>query len=192
MNERIEEPKLLQEEPLDEQAPDAPEPSVGLEREAAAEAMEDGRIERAGICKRVLTSEIVSNGLDFVPFAGSGKMLVESVAGGTMTGRDLDGKERIVHAAVGAGLLALDFTGLGEAADAVTLVGKMTALVGRCGEKLAEKGAVKAAGLFAKTALFMERHPKLVERAEEFAQMRVREYLKGGIQALNTYKEQHA
>lgn len=47
------------------------------EQQETMEAMEEGRERRGELAKNIFTSEIVSNGLDVLPFAGSGKMIVE-------------------------------------------------------------------------------------------------------------------
>ncbi len=56
----------------------------------------------------------VSDGADLIPFVGGVKMMGESVAGKDVAGRTLSGRERVAHGAMGAGSLALDFTGVGE------------------------------------------------------------------------------
>lgn len=147
------------------------------EQQETMEAMEEGRKRRGELAKNIFTSEIVSNGLDVLPFAGSGKMIVESVYGSTLSGKELSGKDRIIHGAIGAGMLALDFTGIGEVGRAFEFAGKSLPLVEKVGATLAEKGAVKGAAIFAKTGEFMARHPQLVTRAEKYAEGKVREHL---------------
>ncbi len=147
------------------------------EQQETVEAMEEGRKRRGELAKNIFTSEIVSNGLDVLPFAGSGKMIVESVYGSTLSGKELSGKDRIIHGAIGAGMLVLDFTGIGEAGRAFEFAGKSLPLVEKVGATLAEKGAVKGAAIFAKTGEFMARHPQLVTRAEKYAEGKVREHL---------------
>ena len=139
--------------------------------------MEKAVERRGNLAKDILTSEVVNNGLDILPFAGSGKMIVEAAYGGTLSGKEISGKDRIIHGAIGAGMLALDFTGIGEAGRLLELSGKALPLVERIGAKLAEKGVVKGAAIFAKTSEFMARHPELVARAEKMAETKIRQHL---------------
>lgn len=140
--------------------------------------------ERGGMLTDIMTSEITSNSLDLVPFAGGGKMMVESIAGKTLFGEELSGKDRIIHGAMGAGSLALDFTGIGEAKDAAIIAGKSVGLVEKMGAKLAEKGSVNGAKIFERSAQFMTDHPQLTYRAEQFAEEKIREQ----IQNINNYR----
>jgi len=156
-----------------------------VEREATIEQAQE---KRGNMLTNVLTSEIASNGLDLVPFAGSGKMIVEGIAGKTLDGRKLTGKERIIHAAMGAGSLALDFTGIGEAKDLAIIAGKSVGLVEKVGAKLAEKGAIKGAKIFLATSEFMAKHPELTAKAEQFAEMKIKEQ----IQNIKDYRKQAA
>jgi hypothetical protein len=155
------------------------------EREKTIEQFQE---KRGDLLTNVLTSEMTSNGLDLVPFAGSGKMIVESISGKTLTGRKLTGKERIIHGAMGAGSLALDFTGIGEAKDAAIIAGKSIGLVEKVGAKLAERGAIKGARIFLTTGKFMAEHPQLTARAEQFAEMKIREQ----IRSIKDYRAQAA
>jgi len=132
----------------------------------------------------MFTSEMASNGLDLVPFAGSGKMVVESVAGKTMAGSKLNGKERIVHGAMGAGCLALDFTGVEE----IRVVGKGVSIVKKVGTKLTQKGAVKGARIFTTTARFMAKHPELTAQAEKFAEAEIEKQIRN----VKAYRKQAA
>ena len=156
-----------------------------VEREKTIEQAQE---KRGNLLTNVLTSEIASNGLDLVPFAGSGKMIVEGIAGKTLDGRKLTGKERIIHAAMGAGSLALDFTGIGEAKDAAILAGKSIGLLEKVGAKLAEKGAIKGAKIFLATSEFMAKHPQMVAHAEKFAEAKIREKIKD----IKNYRKQAA
>lgn len=135
--------------------------------------IEEAQEKRGNMLSNVLTSEMVSNGLDLVPFAGSGKILVEGLAGKTLDGKKLTGKERIIHAAMGAGSLALDFTGIGEAKDIALIAGKSVGLVEKVGAKLAERGEIKGAKIFLATSEFMAKHPELTAKAEQFAETKL-------------------
>jgi len=62
-------------------------PEAGPERD---QIFEQASAERGGFLRDTLTSSLVSNGLDLVPFVGGGKMLVESIAGQTLNGEEID------------------------------------------------------------------------------------------------------
>src|SRR5207245_1690312 len=76
------------------------ESAENKERERIMERFQE---KRGNALTRVMTSEVVSNGLDLVPFAGGGKMLLESVSRKTLSGQELKGRDRVIHAAIGAG-----------------------------------------------------------------------------------------
>ncbi|MCX6745239.1 MAG: hypothetical protein NTX82_06995 [Candidatus Parcubacteria bacterium] len=153
--------------------------SESAESQAEKEkTMEKFQAKRGGMIKDILTSEIVSSGLDLVPFAGGGKMLVESIAGGTLSGQQMTGKERIIHGALGAGSLVIDFIGIGEIEKGGLLVGKGIVLVEKAGSKLAQKGIIKGAKIFETTAKFMAKNPQLVEKAELFAEAQIKKQAK--------------
>src|SRR3989344_1307751 len=162
--------------------PKTPDKKINLESEKSPEqkrevTMDAGREKRAGLARRIFTSEIVSNGLDVLPIAGSGKMLLEAIYGDTLAGKELNGKDRIIHGAIGAGMLPLDFIGVGEAGRVINLSGKALPLVEKLGAKLAEKGAVRGAMVFAKTSEFMARHPEAVAKAERLVESKIRQHL---------------
>lgn len=155
--------------PESEQAPETQERNLEKER-----TMEGFQEKRGAILTNVLTSETVNSGLNLVPFAGGGKMLVESISGKELSGHKLSGKERIIHGAIGAGSLALDFTGIGEMSKAGVLAGRSVGLVEKVGAGLATKGAVRSARIFEKTAEFMVKHPDLTAKAELYADSKIR------------------
>lgn len=150
--------------------------------------MDQFQEKRGNMLTNFMTSEMASNGLDLVPFAGSGKMIVESITGKTLSGNKLTGKDRVIHAAIGAGSLALDFTGIGEAKDVALITGKSVGLVEKVSVKLAERGALKSAKVFEITSKFMAEHPQLVGRAEQYTELKLRE----GIQSIKDYRSQAA
>jgi hypothetical protein len=158
---------------------------AGEQRERIMEQFQE---KRGNMLTNFMTSEMASNGLDLVPFAGSGKMIVESISGKTLSGRKLSGKERIIHGAIGAGSLALDFTGIGEVKDVALIAGKSVGLVEKLGVKLAERGALKSAKVFEVTSKFMAEHPQLVAQAETFAEAKIKE----GIKSIKDYRKQEA
>ncbi len=63
-------------------------------------------------------AELVSSTIDIVPGVGSLKMLSETAAGKTMSGRELEGGKRVMHGAEAIAFLAL---------DAVALIGLLAA-----------------------------------------------------------------
>lgn len=86
----------------------------------------------------VVTSKGFSEGVDWVPVAGSAKMVGESVAGKRLSGEEIIGMDRMKHGAKGAAFLAADLTGVGE----VARLGK----AGIVAAKIGEAAAVKALG----------------------------------------------
>lgn len=155
--------------PESEQAPETQEGNIEKER-----TIEGFQEKRGAILTNVLTSETVNSGLNLIPFAGGGKMIVESISGKELSGHKLSGKERIIHGAIGAGSLALDFTGIGEMSKAGVLAGRSVGLVEKVGAGLATKGAVRSARVFEKTAEFMVKHPDLTAKAELYADSKIR------------------
>ncbi len=133
---------------------------------------------RGNLLKGELTWEMVNNGANLIPFAGGGKMLVEAIAGKEAHGEKLTGKDRIIHGAIGAGSLALDFTGVGVAGKGAFIVGRSVGLFEKIGAQLAQKGAKKSSLIFLRTAKFLAEHPNLTLKGEEFAQSRVEEMFK--------------
>lgn len=141
--------------------------------------------ERGNMLVDILTSEIVSTGMDFLPFVGGAKMMIESIAGETLSQEELTPKERVIHGAVGATVLALDFipligTAAGESLKAGVIAGRSIGMAEKIGVKLAEEGLPKASEIFIKTSKFMAEHPKLTEKAEKFADGKIKEYIKRG------------
>ncbi len=155
-----------------------------LEKEQVKERFQ---AERAGMLTRVLTSDIVNAGLNFVPFAGGGKMIIESVVGKELNGEKVDGKSRIIHGAVGAGSLALDFTGVGEAVKVGVIAGNSIRGIQKISTALAKRGAAKQARVFEKTAGFMERHPQITARAETYVDHKIR----GVASQIEAYRREH-
>ena len=133
-----------------EQSKPTPEPAPpeqeGTDIELSPEKkriMEKYGGERSGRLHDFMTSEIVSNGLNLVPFAGGGKMVLESVAGRELSGHELQGTDRLVHAGVGAVSLGLDFTGVGEVGKAAVVGGKAVIMAEKLATRLAAKGATR-------------------------------------------------
>ena len=143
-------------------------PEVARER-----AIEHAREGRGNLARTMLTSRAVSSGLDVVPFVGGGKIITEAVAGKRLSGEPLSGKERIVHGAVGTAALVLDVTGIGE----IRFVGKAIPLVKKMAEKLGTRGLTRAAKLFERTVVFMEKHASLVAKAEGVAEQQLKKVL---------------
>ncbi len=137
-------------------------------------AIENFQKKRSGILTNILTSEIMNSGLNLIPFAGGGKILVESISGRELSGHQLSGKERIIHGAIGAVSLVLDLTGIGQMSKAGVLAGRSIELVQTVGAGLATKGAARSAQIFKKTAEFMLKHPNLTAKAERYADHKIR------------------
>lgn len=170
---------------IEETADNPPERS-SAESEKRNEVMEEAQEKRGGMLKEFLTSEIVNGGLDLVPFVGGGKMFVEAAYGETFSGKELKGRKRVIHAGVGAGSLCLDLTGIGEVEKGAIIFGKSAVLLEKAGVKLAEKSATEGtAKIFAKTAEFMVEHPEITKRAEQSAEIKIREQIKN----IKEYKE---
>ncbi len=87
----------------------------------------------------------VSEGANLVPFVGGVKMMGEAVAGKDMAGNELHGTDRVVHGVLGAGSLALDFTGIGEAEKAAVALERGAVGVAKAGAH--EELAVAESGL---------------------------------------------
>lgn len=155
-----------------------PSEQNGAESEKRNEVMEGAQKERGEMLKDVLTSPTVSGGLDLVPFAGGGKMVVEAAYGETFSGKELTGSDRVIHAGVGAASVALDCTGIGEVEKGAIIIGKSAVLIEKAGVKLAEKSATEGtAKIFAKTAEFMVEHPDITKRVEQVAEIKIREQI---------------
>ncbi|VVB79809.1 Uncharacterised protein [uncultured archaeon] len=105
-------------------------------------------------------------------------MVAESIIGREMHEERLSGKERIIHGAVGAGSLALDFVGIGEVEKGVILVGKGVGLMEKIGAYMTKKGAIKSATIFYKTARFMSEHPEITQEAETIAETNLKSFIK--------------
>jgi len=158
------------------------------QRERKERTKEKFQEQRGNILTKILTHEITSNSLDLIPFGGGVKMMVEAIAKKTLSGKKLDGRSRIIHAAMGAGSLALDFTGVGEMEKGVVVVGKGASLIEKIGAKLSEKGVGKMAKVFAATSRFMRAHPELTTEAEKLAQLKINDQIKN----IKNYREQTA
>lgn len=167
-------------EPTPETAPEEQEPDSheGADVELSPEkksVMERYSQERTGKLTAFLTSEIVSNGLNLVPFAGGGKMVIESISGRELSGHELQGKNRLIHAGVGIASLGLDFTGVGEVGKAAVVGGKAVIAAEKLATRLAAKGATRSARVMNRTAVFMAKNPKATRTAEKYADKRIRE-----------------
>jgi hypothetical protein len=160
------------------------------------ETMNRFQAERGELLDKDMKIEVVSDGLDVVPFLGGTKMMIEALAGRTLAGDKLADKEgnhggtrRIIHAMVGAGSLALDFVPVaGEVKDGTVFVGRSVGLVEKLGTKFAEKGAFKSAKVFETSAAFMAKHPEATKKAEQAAGAK----LKGKADEIETYKQKGA
>ncbi|GEM_PF-6556199 len=161
------------------------------------EVMEKAQEARGGMLYNLIHNGMVSGGMDFVPFVGGAKMMLESVFGETWADEKLTGTARLIHAAIGAFSFALDFTGIGEVAKAGVLVnklltsGKMLGGLEKVIVKLTEKGMMKNANMLGKLGGFLESHPKITQaalnRAQKWAAHKaesITSYKKGNREAL--------
>lgn len=123
-------------------------------------------------------SKVGSAVLDLTPLIGGYKQMREARDGQTTTGKKLEGKERLIHGAVGLGSLLLDATGAGEVEKGARIAGKSTGLMKSLGEGLAKRGATKSANLATKSAEFMAKNPELVRAAENVAEDHVDDAIK--------------
>lgn len=149
-------------------------------QEAKEKVMEESQEKRKGLATRIATSNITSTGLDLVPYVGSGKMIVEAIAGKDLTGYKMSGKERIVHGLLGAGCLTLELVPvagtLGK--DAVVVGGRSIVFLERAAAKFGSKGLVKAERIFQKSASFLARNPEITTKAEKYADKKLNEVVR--------------
>jgi len=138
--------------------------------------IEQAQQRRGNLLSKIMTSEIVSNGLDLLPFAGGGKMLVESASGKTLSGTELTGRDRAIHAAIGAGSLVLDCVGVGEVNKGRIVAGKSIGWMEKIGTMLSSRGATRGAAIFEKTAEFMASHPEAVRIAEQYTERKLKDF----------------
>lgn len=125
--------------------------------------------EREKELSEILTTE-ASEAIDLVPFVGDGKKIFESVLGTTSDGKELNGKERIIQAAVSVSSIVFFFTPPGTvmtARNLAVLAGKSPVLIGKIAEDLREKGHDRSAEIFARTKSFMERYAETVKETEK-------------------------
>ncbi len=160
--------------------PSAKEKASAEAQEQREKTMEGFREKRGGMFKRFLTSSLVSNGIDFIPFAGDIKMMLEAAMGKTLDGRKLTGTERIIHGSIATvGLVLEFFPGVGTAISEGGLVaGKSATWMARTAGFLGKKGAPKAAEVFVKTGAFMAKHPEIVLAAEKAVEMKLKDLSK--------------
>lgn len=107
------------------------------EEAQAAQNMEQNERQEAQQPTQSRTSMVA----DYVPVVGSTKMMAEAVRGKQYGGRELRGMDRVRHGAAGAGMLAADLTGVGEAAR----LGKLGMAAVRIGEHEAAEVAARQA-----------------------------------------------
>lgn len=91
--------------------------------------------------------------VDFIPVAGSAKMLAEGLYGKTMSGEELSKTKRVIHSVEGAVFLAVDLTGMGAIASTGIkggrLITRSAALMRMVGMPRQAYTAVFKAGRFA-------------------------------------------
>lgn len=156
-------------------------------------------IEEYGEKRASTLKNVMDLGVKTVPVVGEASMIFDGATGKNLvTGEKLTGKERVFNVAVGTGCLVLDFIPIageaGEAARIAMVLGK-GARIGKAAEKgivagrsikgieglskLAAKSkkGEKFSNICNKTAAFMKKNPKLVEKSEKFADSKIKEYL---------------
>lgn len=152
--------------------------------------IETGEKRRTSLLYKVLESNITKNIAEFTPFLGDAKQIGQAVFGRKLMGeemaRKLSGKERLIDAATGAALLAVDVFSLGEGGEILRLTGKALPLIEKTAAVLLEKGAIGSAKILGRTAEYMAQHPELVTKAEEYIESQVRLKIK------NLRQRQHA
>lgn len=136
----------------------------------AREAMAAAQQERAGLFRRVMTSEITSTLMNLVPVAGGVKMTIEAGYGQTLDEKALSGRERLIHGAVGLGTAALDtLGGVSRVARGAKNAGKSVSALQYLAGMLKGGGSENSARLLAVTVDLMNRNPAVVEAAERAA-----------------------
>jgi len=146
--------------------------------------MEESSEKRSGVLNEYMSSEIVSTGLNMVPYVGGPKMVHEAITGRHMTGKGLKGVERVIHAGVGAASISADFLGGGELASQLKLEGESALVVGKVGKVLMEKEEESKGRVFERTSKFMADHPEETAEAERYGDKRIndsRTLLESGI-----------
>ncbi len=138
------------------------------------ETQEEIRRKEFIFIERMLTNEIISNGLDLVPFAGGGKMLVESAYGKTLSGKELRGKYRVIHGIAGSASILADFSGGGAF---IPITGRTVRWLELAAEKLTLKGVTRSAKIFEVTANFLKKNPELINLVEKRIEVALNQYI---------------
>ncbi|MEK7146024.1 MAG: hypothetical protein AAB802_02465 [Patescibacteria group bacterium] len=133
--------------------------------------------------------ELLSTGLDLVPFVSGAKMLVEAGAGKDMAGHKMSSGGRLMHAAEGAVWLTVDLVGAGAGAatagtGTAVVEGVKYATMAPKGAKVLSRGAavLRATAKGNKTlnagskvlfnaGRFLVKHPRIAKRADEFVEL---------------------
>lgn len=125
--------------------------------------------------------ELLSTGIDILPFVGGAKMMVEGAVGKTLTGKELELKDRALYVAEGALWLTVDTVAIGagavsagggtavvEGAAIALKVPKAAKLVTRSAAVIrATKGAGKGSRALFNAGRFLVEHPNLAAKADK-------------------------
>lgn len=108
--------------------------------------------------KRKKYLRLAADAVDFIPVAGSAKMITEAFAGKTLSGRKLRPLARTIHLVSGTAFLALDLTGiggtLGKSVKAPKLLKRSAALM----RKLGGDKAGPISRVVYKTGVYLAKH----------------------------------
>jgi hypothetical protein len=125
--------------------------------------------------------ELLSTGIDILPFVGGAKMMGEGAIGKTLTGKDLELKDRALYVAEGALWLTVDTVAVGagavsagsgsvvvEGAAMALKVPKAAKLITRSAAVIrATKGAGKGSRAIFNAGRFLVEHPNLAKEADK-------------------------
>lgn len=177
-----------------EQVDEVPDEAEGAYLEMGPDRkkiLEESGEKRSGILNEFMTSEVVNQGLNVVPYVGGTKMVHESIVGRDMSGKELSGAKRVIHGGVGAASMTLDFVspglekpGMAFGANVVKTEGETALIMGKIGETISDKGDEKSGRVFARTGKFMADHPEDTSEAERYADRRIndsRTLLESGV-----------
>lgn len=133
--------------------------------------------------------ELLSTGLDLVPFVSGAKMLAEAGVGKDMAGHKMSSGGRLIHAAEGAVWLTVDLVGAGAGAatagtGTAVIEGVKYATMAPKGAKVLSRGAAvlratskgnkalkNGSKVLFNAGRFFVKHPRLAKRADELIEV---------------------
>ena len=162
---------------------------MGMEDEAIGHATAEvqdfiniygSMVDQASVSAR-MKMELLSTGLDILPFVGGAKLMTEGVHGKTLAGKDLGLSKRLLHVAEGSMWLSVDTIALAagagsfgtgtaavEAGAMAFKAPKAAKLLGRSAALMrATKGAGKGSKALFNASRFLVKHPNTVGRAAD-------------------------